>query len=294
MNLTAVDYRGNRSFFTWDFVRPSFTMPFHFHPEVEIIFVRAGHCTLVINDTPIRVREGNIVIIGSDVPHSYHNSPGESLGPEWAKHTMVLFRPHFLGGPFLHAPEMKVARDFLALLGDSGIQVRGRTRTRVAHLMSSLKHEGNLPNLIGLLQILNVLGSATETEVRPVRPKPGLGPMHRQDMARLKRVFNHIRENLGEEIRLADIAAVAQLAPTSFSRFFRQKTGTTFHQYLLETRLSEAGMRLVSTQDSVTEICFSCGFGNLSNFNRQFQAHRGCTPTGFRKNWIEAESASKS
>jgi AraC-like DNA-binding protein len=72
------------------------------------------------------------------------------------------------------------------------------------------------------------------------------------------------------------------MSPSSFSRFFKMRTGKTLSSYLSGIRLGNAARALVDTTATVSEICYSCGFNNLSNFNRVFKARRGMTPHEFR------------
>ncbi len=75
----------------------------------------------------------------------------------------------------------------------------------------------------------------------------------------------------------------AHMAPESFSRFFRNKTGRTPNRYLIDYRLGIAARLLLTTQHPVSEIGFSCGFNTLSHFNRLFRESKGCTPSEFRE-----------
>lgn len=79
------------------------------------------------------------------------------------------------------------------------------------------------------------------------------------------------------------MADLVGMSPSSFSRFFRQHTNRTFSTYLVDMRLGQAARELVDTTQNVSEICYACGFNNLSNFNRLFKAKRGMSPREFRQ-----------
>jgi AraC-like DNA-binding protein len=91
-----------------------------------------------------------------------------------------------------------------------------------------------------------------------------------------------VMQHLAEPLTLADVAAVAGLAPESFSRFFRRMTGRTFVGWLHEVRIGHACRLLSTTDRPVVEIALASGFGNLSNFNRVFRRRRHCTPRQLR------------
>lgn len=297
MLLHDIDYWGNRSFLTWTFVRPNFTFPYHYHPEIEIICVRSGHCSLVVNDQPTILRPGSIAIIGSNVPHFYHNEPEDSKGPHWASHIMMLFRPDVFGAAFFAAPEMEVARTVIGKIGAGGALIKGTANRRITRIMTGLNHRADIPNLVALLNVLQILHEGSSRDLEIFSTVKSIPEMHRQDVTRLLDTFKLIREEFARRITLKEVSKAARMAPASFSRFFRAKTGRTFIQYLVETRINEACKRLIATEDAITEICYDCGFGNLSNFNRQFRLHNGVTPSEFRDRWrqkIAVQSRTKS
>lgn len=99
---------------------------------------------------------------------------------------------------------------------------------------------------------------------------------------RIRKVSEHLNKHYAEDIRLDEMAALVGMSPSAFSRFFKQRTGRSFVDYLIDIRLGNAARMLVDTTTSVSEICYACGFNNLSNFNRTFKARRGYTPRDFR------------
>jgi AraC-like DNA-binding protein len=71
---------------------------------------------------------------------------------------------------------------------------------------------------------------------------------------------------------------VANLTPGAFCRFFRQHTRKTFSTLLNEVRVEHACRYLRESKQSISQIAFSCGYTNLSNFNRQFKDIMGMPP----------------
>lgn len=105
------------------------------------------------------------------------------------------------------------------------------------------------------------------------------------DSRRVLKVKNYISEHYTQDIRLSELAEIAGMSPSAFSRFFKLHTGRNLTDYIIDMRLGFASRMLVDSTNSVAEICYSCGFNNLSNFNRIFRKKKGCSPSKFRESY---------
>ena len=105
------------------------------------------------------------------------------------------------------------------------------------------------------------------------------------DSRRVLKVKNYINQNYQNEIRLSDVASLAGMSPSAFSRFFKLHTGRNLSDYIIDLRLGYASRMLVDSTHSIAEIGYGCGFNNLSNFNRIFKKKKGCSPSEFRENY---------
>ena len=92
----------------------------------------------------------------------------------------------------------------------------------------------------------------------------------------------YINDHYAEPLKLNDLADLVGMSPVAFSRFFRMRTGRTLSDYIIDIRLGYAARMLAETTKNISEICYECGFNNLSNFNRTFKSKRGYTPRDFR------------
>ena len=99
---------------------------------------------------------------------------------------------------------------------------------------------------------------------------------------RVKKVKQYINDHYTDTLHLDDLAGLVGMSPSSFSRFFKLRTGKSLSDYILDIRLGFAARMLVDSTKNISEICFECGFNNISNFNRIFKAKRGVTPREFR------------
>ena len=106
---------------------------------------------------------------------------------------------------------------------------------------------------------------------------------------RVMKVRDFINTHINDELRLEQLANLVGMTPTAFSRFFKLRTGKNLSEYIVDIRLGHAARLLLDTADSVSEICWDCGFNTLSNFNRLFRKRKGCSPTEFREKYCKTK-----
>lgn len=104
----------------------------------------------------------------------------------------------------------------------------------------------------------------------------------KSDNRRILKVKDYINKHFNEDVRLSELADIIGMSPSAFSRFFKLSTGKTLSEYIVGIRLGMAARKLVDSTDSISEICYVCGFNTISNFNRLFRKYKGCNPTEFR------------
>lgn len=111
------------------------------------------------------------------------------------------------------------------------------------------------------------------------------------DSKRILKVKTHIHDHYMDDIRLNELADIAGMSTSAFSRFFKLHTGLTLRDYLITVRLGNAARMLLDTSESIANISFYCGFNNLSNFNRIFKDRKGCSPSTFREQFSKPRRA---
>ena len=112
----------------------------------------------------------------------------------------------------------------------------------------------------------------------------GLGALPREALAPaiIKRVIEKIDRDLAEKIRIEDLAELAGLSRSHFSRAFQATTGQSPQEFLIQRRLCEARNRLTGTQQAISEIAYASGFSSQSHLTRAFKKHLGLTPGQYR------------
>lgn len=104
----------------------------------------------------------------------------------------------------------------------------------------------------------------------------------RRTRAAMFAALDHLERNASEPCSLSGVAAVVGLSPYHFLRLFKREIGVTPYRFVMHTRIRKAVELLRDTRLPVTEIAFSVGFGDLSNFLHVFRREIGCSPLQFR------------
>ena len=251
----------------------------HYHPEFELTWMIRSHGTRFVGDNIEPYRPGDIVLIGPDLPHCWHDeSDGDS--PEAV---VIQFRPETFGRDFLDLPEFEpIKRLFRA--SKCGLHIDGETATRVQAQLRALFEKKGIARLIGLLDVLRVLAES-ENDLRYLASADyhitnDITEVNRQ---RVELIHRYVRQNLASEINQADVARLVSLTPPAFSRFFRRATGQTFVGFVNILRINEVCRTMTESNECITSIAMNCGYNNIANFNRQFLALKGMNPSQFRE-----------
>jgi AraC family transcriptional regulator len=121
-----------------------------------------------------------------------------------------------------------------------------------------------------------LLNRYTVRRYTPVAYKGGL-PGYR-----LKRVLDHIGDNLAQDLSLAQLAAIAGMSPHYFAELFKKSTGYAPHRYVLLHRIERAKQDLPNTGRSIIEVGLDVGFQNPTHFARTFRKFVGTSPSRFQ------------
>ncbi len=250
-----------------------FSFLLHVHPELELTLITAGGGLRYLGETIERYGPGDVVLVGSDVPHTWMSTES---GPQAA--IVVQFDE-----PLAHlidaAPELAPARRLL----ESGPAVVFDAPQSVRREIAALERASGVERLARLLRLLAELPGLSRRPVAAGRTT-GAGRSVIADVCRF------VQERHGDDIRRAEAAAVAHMSESAFSRYFSRTTGRPFIRYVNEVRIAASCDRLLDSGEPVTAVAHAVGFRNLSNFNRQFVGIVGMSPRAFRRGHESASS----
>lgn len=272
------------SFVVKDFDYHFYPTPWHYHPEYEIVLVTESTGKRFIGDHISEFRPGNLAFIGPNIPHTYRNDDKyyKAFSTLRAKSIVIHFTESSLGAGFMNLPEaVMLANLFERSL--QGIEVFGKTNDIVSQKLYDIVSLSGLRRWTCLIDILIELAESITT--MPITGTTHVGN-NEKESKRLCNVFDWITSNFERDITLQEAAAIAQMNANAFSRFFSMRTRKTFSSFVQELRLQKAAKLLVENEMSVTQVCYDCGYNNISNFNRQFLNRYHVSPMGYKKEFM--------
>lgn len=264
--------------------RPCFVVPWHQHPEIEIMSIVEGEGSRFVGDSVENFERGDLVIVGSNLPHcwksgSRHFDEESALR---ARAHVVLFRPENFGEHFFNISELKAIQEMFAR-AQRGISFTGKTNASASEKIAAAFREKGVKRFILFIDLLNDLAESSEYRMLSgVAYKPYL---FATDMQRLNKVFDYLMLNFNRSLKLEEIASEACMSPTAFCRYFKSHTNKTVFNFLNELRVGYAKKLLIENNNNVSDIHYLCGFHNASNFYEQFKKITGYSPLQFRKQY---------
>ena len=266
-------------FIVREFRLPIFDTPLHVHPEFELTYIIQGKGKRVVGDSVVHYSAGDLVLIGSNLPHCWY-SDSIATEQEALSHSIVVqFVPSFLGTSFFQLPEMA---DVSRLLDSAsqGLSINPAIRAEVAGRMSELLTRRGAGRVIGLLDILNLAADAADHQV--LASSGFSSYTNPSDSERINNVFRYIFDNFQGDVNLTRAAAIASMNPPAFCYYFKKRTRRSFSEFVNEIRIGHACKLLMDTDKTVSEICYESGFKNLAYFNRRFHRSQRAAPTTYR------------
>lgn len=236
----------------------------HHHPEWELTAVERGAGVRAVGDSVEPFAAGDVVLIGSGVPHSWASEPGRPGGVQ----AVVVQFPGELLAAIPEAARLRALgeRACLGLRGPAAAAAAVRAIHAAADPLARL---GRLLALLAEARDWTPLcRAARQREVRDPRLAQAVAWMH---------------EHAHEPLRLGELAARCAMRPAALSRAFRAAYGITALEYLARLRVGLSCRLLAESAEEVTAIAFACGFGSLASFHRWFRRLTGSTPQHWRQ-----------
>jgi AraC-like DNA-binding protein len=253
--------------------------PWHYHPECEIILFLEAKGTRFVGDNIEAITESEILLLGENLPHTtqrdrryYDNHP--HITPQVI---IVQFHKDFLGKALWGKTEFLSISELLNKAA-RGLRFTGKTAERAKHLLLQIAEQKGIRRIILLLSVLEELAQSGQSNYLS---SCGFLKYYDETDEKINKVYEFTINNFMEDISLERIASLVFLSQSAFCRYFKNKTMKTYNQFLTEIRIGYACKLLLQGKLNISEICYECGYKNLSNFNRHFKDILQITPSEY-------------
>jgi len=251
-----------------------FDFPVHYHPEYELNMVLFSNGKRIIGDSILDYNELDLVLIGPNTPHAWTGNDSND-----AQVVTVQFHSDFISEKMLERKLMYPIRELLEK-ANRGVLFSKDTASNIKERIMKLSETQDFDSFLDFFSILYDLSVSRNQKV--LATPTYIGRFITSKSRRIERINNYIQQNLNQNIRIKEAADMVNMSETAFSHFFKKHTQRSFSDYITDLRIGNAARQLIETEKTISEICYDCGFNNISNFNRIFKKKLGFTPSEFR------------
>jgi AraC-like DNA-binding protein len=266
-------------------VKKEFTYPIHIHDEYELNFIEnATGAMRVVGDSMEEIDDLDLTLItGVNLRHAWLNNLCKS---DEIREITIQFHSDLLSEQLLSRNQFRSVKDMFEK-AVYGVNFPRKTIEKIKPMLNSLstKREG----AHSVLKLFAILYDLSLSDNMRILSTSTFDEEYRTnfDSRRINKAYDYMMRHYEEQIRLSDVAQTVNMTDVAFSRFIKKRTGKNYIDVLNDIRIGKASRLLVDTTHSIAEICFNCGFNNLSNFNRIFRKKKNCTPKEFRENYLK-------
>ena len=259
--------------------KTEFNYPLHQHREFELNFIEhAAGAQRVVGDSVEEISDYELVLIGGEnLEHVWKQGSCTSRD---VREVTIQFPSNLFSEQLLYKNQFSSIHEMLKR-AEHGLSFSLGTIMKTYTILDKIA--GEQEKFEQFLTFLHLMYDLSVAEDSRVLASTSFAQVeHSMESKRITRAKQYVNDHYNESISLSELAALSNMSPSSFSRFFKQNTGRTLSDYIIDVRLGNAARMLVDTSVNVSDICYECGFNNQSNFNRIFKSKRGLTPSEFR------------
>ena len=257
----------------------------HQHPQWQLTFILEGKGQLMVGDYLGRFEPGDMFLFSANMPHVFR-SDAEYFDPQTDKYSLgntLFFDFEALGKSLMEVEEFTGLNQWLQQTKGC-FAIKGSAKNNIKNNLMNYPGLKGLKKILVALEILNVLQESQElTALNRLIPHKDFTE---SEGKRMGQVMSFILSQSQNQISLSEVADVANLSKEAFCRFFKERTGKTFTEFLTQVRIHQACQLLQESEWSISQIAYQSGFQNLSYFNRAFKKIQGETPKEYRSKMI--------
>lgn len=272
---------GDQLYLLWVRAEPRFAFKWHYHPEYELTLITRGRGTRIVGDHVGEYGEGDLVLLGPSLPHTWSSTgdAGTRAGRPLNEAHVLHFSANLFAPPFLAQPDLRSLAELLRY-ARRGLSFRGKTRDEAARLLQACPKARGMTRLIRLFELFQLL--AGSREVKPLASAEAGGVENPWRSSSMERIYHYIHEHLLESLGLETMARHFNMTPSTLHRHLKKATGRSLTGLVNELRINQACNLLAHSDLRIAEICYQCGYQNLSYFNRRFLELKRITPRAYR------------
>ena len=278
----------NATYITKYYQQNSFTSPRHYHNEYEIAYIENSGGKLFVGNTIVNFNSGDLFLFAPRLVHAFKNSETVNKRDKSAKATVIWFKTDFFGNDFLDSDEAKKLKNLL-INAEEGIQFISPD-PKVVSLILKLPDKKGLEGIIYFISILDHFASCNNYKLLSL--KWYKKHYYTLKQGRLYEILEYIEKNYSNELVFQNAIQMTNMSESAFSRYFKHKTEITFTKYLNDIKIINVQKLLIETNRKILDICYLCGFKNLTYFNRLFKKVNGITPKQFRELYLGSSKKS--
>jgi AraC-like DNA-binding protein len=278
----------NTTYITKHYQQINFTSPRHYHNEYEIAYIENSSGKLFVGNTIVNFNSRDLFIFAPRLVHAFKNSETRNTRERDAKATIIWFKTDFFGNEFLDRDEAKGLKKLL-INAEEGIHFICPD-PKVVSCILKLSEKKGLEGIIDFISILDHLASCNNYKLLSL--KWYKKHYYTLKEGRLYEILEYIEKNYSSESVFQNAIQMTNMSESAFSRYFKHKTEITFTKYVNDIKIINVQKLLIETNRKILDICYLCGFNNLTYFNRLFKKVNGITPKQFRELYLGSDKKS--
>lgn len=247
-----------------------FKWNYHYHPEVELVFVFDGIGRRHVGNHVSYYESGDLVLIGSNLPHA-----GFGYGALAMHEEVVVQFPEEI---IQKSAEFEAINEMLEK-SKTGLCFGDAIRQALRDKFVNIRQSTGVERYLLLIEILKYLSETHDYFC--LNERAFEKNTFAKDQQRARRIFDFIKENFSRDINTSEIAEISNLTVPAFCNYFKKNFGVTFTDFLNQYRVNQACLLLTENQN-ISEVAFQCGFNSLSYFSRTFKQVKNLSPKEFQ------------
>lgn len=274
----------NKAFVAKELIASYFDNHWHFHQEYQLFLVLEGRGTRFIGDQMKPFREQDMVFTGPNLPHLWKNDAAyfEKESQLKTHGIVVYFGVDLLGTALFEKEELEQIRN-LFQRSLRGLEITGQTNVKLRAKLKELVNKSGFESYLLLLEILKII--AESSDCTTITQAEYTNNNKESEKDRMRKVYEYVTENFQKKIQLTEVANLANMTESAFSRYFKSRMNKPFSEFLSDVRISHACKLLHEADINISQVCYESGFNTLSNFNKQFKERMGVSPLVYRRDY---------